>query len=127
LNFQEYSETFSEKKASRIKELTVMSRPHSHWKLPARWPVWLGVLCIVLLLFSATVQAAHFHADGRLHADCAWCHVAQKTFQSSTPQVLPHIVRPISTVPVVAQPVSRYKVARHCLSNRPPPVGLVVA
>lgn len=102
-----------------------MSRSRIYLKLPSAWPAWLGALCIVLLLFSATVQVAHAHTDGRVHSDCALCHVAQKPVQSSGSQTLLHVVRPVALVVTAPQPLAGKRLFAFCLWNRPPPAGPV--
>ena len=36
----------------------------------------LAILCIVLLLFGAAIQAVHAHPDGAIHSTCSLCATA---------------------------------------------------
>jgi len=80
--------------------------------------VWL---CTSLILMSGTIQAAHFHRDGKIDPDCALC----VTVHSAV-----HVVHPVTLhfssdrVETVA-PVRRLQLPRATvfirLISRPPP------
>lgn len=101
---------------SQIKKMrSVSARPQSVWtKL-------LVGLCAALILMSGTIQAAHFHRDGKIDPDCALC---------VTVHSIAHVVQPI-TVPFSVgrvepvAPVRRIQMPRAALFfrliSRPPP------
>jgi len=101
-----------------------MIRSRLHWKLPPFWQVWLAALCVVLVLFSATVQVAHAHTDGRVHSDCVLCHVAQKSAQSPSSQAATHILHPVARVIAASPSLSCKHHFAFSLWDRPPPTGL---
>jgi|ERR1700722_12137680 hypothetical protein len=95
-----------------------------------RKPLWLavGFLCIALVALTGVVQVAHTHADGRLgQPDCALCHTAHLSFQTSVPQSLPYTVWVEAPLAVTPQPMCRQHLSVFSLFTRPPPVDLAVA
>jgi hypothetical protein len=51
------------------------------------WTCLLAGLCAALILLSGTIQAAHFHRDGKIDPDCALC----VTVHSAV-----HVVHPVA-------------------------------
>ena len=87
---------------------------------------WLVALFAALVLFSATVQLAHSHADDLVHSDCALCQTAHGAVHHTLPACAPRV----SALTVhVSVPYSQPLLERlfsfpHC--NRPPPRPRVV-
>jgi hypothetical protein len=87
-----------------------------------------GIVCLLLLLFGATVQLAHSHTPHENHADCSLCvtaHAAVEIVILPSGFIAPvtHVERPTSQAPHL---VTRFIFA-HPLWNRPPPASLFVA
>lgn len=80
-----------------------------------------GILCIVIVLMSGMIQAAHIHRDLRTDHDCSLCMVAHSAVQAAPPIVLPHISVPVAEVePLLIRAVPRAAAfVRHTI--RPPP------
>jgi hypothetical protein len=93
--------------------------PTPHTRSP--WRLFLGVLCISLILVAGTLSVTHTHADGRVHSDCGLCVTAHAAIHVSAPptQIL------ISQVFIeieASRPVARPQSASHfALFSRPPP------
>jgi hypothetical protein len=92
-----------------------------------RYGCLAGVLCILLLLASTTVQLTHSHVPHENHADCALCVTVHAAVQI--------VIPPSSFVaPVVALERASSQaphlvlrmVLAHPLWNRPPPASLPV-
>jgi hypothetical protein len=49
----------------------------------------LGIFCVLLIAFCATVQVVHAHPAGTPHSDCALCVVAHSGVAPSAPIILP--------------------------------------
>jgi hypothetical protein len=96
---------------------SVSARPRSVW-------AWLFAgLCAGLILMSGTIQAAHFHRDGKIDPDCALC----VTVHSAV-----HVVHPVtlhfsSDRVEAVTPARRIQMPRaevfFRLISRPPPAG----
>jgi hypothetical protein len=83
----------------------------------------LGWLCAIFIAFGATVRVAHFHSDSAVHSDCAICHAAHLTVETSTPETLSFVVRPIARIVVAPRPTCAITVFSFSLWDRPPPVA----
>ena len=87
----------------------------------------LAFLCIVLVVFLGTVQAAHSHADRTYHADCALCASAHVAVQAAAPPVVLQITHVESQVESLILPVRHGKTLTFALFTRPPPVNAIFA
>ncbi len=86
------------------------------------------MLCILLLLFSATVQLTHSHLPGENHAGCSLCVTAHAAVQivilpSGFVAPLTHVERSATQAPDLLTRM----VLKHPLWNRPPPASLPIA
>lgn len=91
------------------------------------WRLLLAILCVVLVVFTGTVQVAHTHADADTHADCSLCAVAHITVHmaqapASAPPAV--VVTALHTLPPALLPVA---LSTFALFTRPPPVAAVPA
>jgi hypothetical protein len=80
-------------------------------------------LCAALILLSGTIQAAHFHRDGKIDPDCSLCvtvHSAVHVVHPVTLQFSSHRVETIVPARRVAMPRTAVFFR---LVIRPPPVG----
>lgn len=84
----------------------------------------LGIVCVGLVLLSATVQVAHSHLDNNSsHPGCALCVLAHVAGVAVAPQVIPVIATFVSLLQV-ASPVARPTVFfTFALFTRPPPAS----
>ena len=92
------------------------------------WRLLLGVMCVALVVFAATIQVEHFHQPSQLsHGDCALCLSAHLTVAPAIAHVL--IAPVITQVEQVtsAHPTRRFRFVAFSLSNRPPPADSVQA
>jgi hypothetical protein len=91
------------------------------------WRLLLAILCVVLVVFTGTVQVAHAHADADTHADCSLCAVAHITVHmAQTPAPAPPVVvvTVLQSLPPVFLPVA---LSTFALFTRPPPMAAVPA
>jgi len=85
------------------------------------WRMFLALLCIVLVISTATVELTHHHADGE-HADCALCLIAHVVIQTvSAPALIAVFVR-LAAVAVAARVLLVQKARLSAFFIRPPPV-----
>jgi hypothetical protein len=87
----------------------------------------IAVLCAILLLFGATLQQTHFHADGLIHADCAICHTAPHVVELSASCVIQHAPVSVTRVALSVEPLYREHPFSFCHWNRPPPDQTAIA
>lgn len=91
------------------------------------WRLLLAILCVVLVVFTGTVQVAHTHADTDTHADCSLCAVAHITVhmaQAPAPAPPVVVVTVLHNLPPALLPVA---LSTFALFTRPPPVAAVPA
>lgn len=81
----------------------------------------LGIICILLITFSTTIQAVHIHdVGGNAHPDCSLCLVAHAGVSSSAPVVALVVFAPVDQVEVL--PVERPRESfGFFFYSRPPP------
>jgi len=80
-----------------------------------------GIVCIVLVLMSGMVQAAHFHASGEPDHDCTLCMAAHHVARIAPPVAFNVSSVAIAKV-IVARSFTRPQPAVFFrLSSRPPP------
>jgi hypothetical protein len=93
--------------------------PTPHMRSP--WRLFLGVLCIALILVAGTLSVTHTHADGRVHSDCGLCVTAHASVHASAPP--PQILMSAVFVEIEAsRPIARPQSApQFALFSRPPP------
>jgi hypothetical protein len=84
--------------------------------------LFLGLLCVALLVFAGTLSVAHGHDDGGAsHADCSLCATAHVTVQlvATIPDAP---VTMVHTKVEASLPAARPRtVSRFALFIRPPP------
>jgi hypothetical protein len=93
------------------------------WK--SGWRRLIGVCCILLVVFGASVELTHAHPSGQASPDCSLCVVAHSAAQATVYTVAPLVLRPVAEC---ADPEPIY-VRRRLdirLSIRPPPVSPAV-
>jgi hypothetical protein len=90
------------------------------------WRTLLALLCIVLVMATATVELTHSHADGD-HADCALCVVAHVVIQAATVLALIVLFARISAVALAARVLVLAKATLFAFYTRPPPACLIAA
>jgi hypothetical protein len=86
------------------------------------WRLLLGLLCVLLVVVSGTVQIAHTHAD-RLatHADCSLCvaaHITVQLAQTPVPAPPATVVAVLEALPSFILPSG---LSTFALFTRPPP------
>jgi hypothetical protein len=96
---------------------SVFPTPH----MRSLWRLFLGVLCISLILVAGTLSVTHTHADGRVHSDCGLCVTAHSAIYVSAPP--PQIfVSQVFIEIEASRPVARPQSApQFALFSRPPP------
>jgi hypothetical protein len=97
----------------------MMTRRPSPFALGS-WRTVLALLCIVLVLATATVELTHSHADGD-HADCALCVVAHIVIQTVTAPALLILFACIAAVALAARALILAKATLFAFYTRPPP------
>jgi hypothetical protein len=90
------------------------------------WRTLLALLCIVLVLATATVELTHSHADGE-HAGCALCVVAHAVIQTVTVPALIVLFARIAAVALAARVLILAKATLFAFFTRPPPACLNAA
>ncbi|MGA7241937.1 MAG: hypothetical protein WBX19_02090 [Terracidiphilus sp.] len=81
----------------------------------------LGIICALLVVYTATVQVAHHHdAMGASHADCALCLVAHTGIVLHAPVVVPAPTEHADDIEVPAKPAP-LKSFVFSFYSRPPP------
>src|SRR5258705_3634925 len=99
----------------------MLRRPTPKTRSPLR--LFLGVLCIVLVLLGAIVSTTHTHAQGSAsHADCCLCVVAHSGVQISAVVVQLPVAQVFATVDFAFPSDEPAKeLPRSALFTRPPP------
>ncbi len=87
----------------------------------------LALLCIVLVVATATVELTHSHADGAEHGDCALCVVAHVVIQTVTAPALIVLFARIAAVALAARVLILAKATIFAFFTRPPPACLNAA
>lgn len=98
-----------------------MGRNDTQHRADPPWRILLAVLCVLLVVVLGTMQAAHTHADGADHADCALCatiHIAVHPVYAPAPAPTTTVVAMLEALPRSILPIS---VATFALFTRPPP------
>jgi len=81
----------------------------------------IGILCVLLIAFSATVQIAHSHdLKGTPHADCSLCAVAHAGAAPAILVALPEIVEETIELEIV-HPAAPCDCFVFSFYSRPPP------
>lgn len=94
---------------------SVSTRPQS------LWTNLLVGLCAALILMCGTIQAAHFHRDGKIDPDCALCVTVHSAVHVVHPVALHFSSRRVETV-VLARSIQMPRAAVFFrLISRPPP------
>ena len=102
----------------------VIRRPSPFLLSP--WRTLLALLCIVLVMATATVELTHTHADGA-HADCALCVVAHVVIQTVSAPALLVLFARIAAVVLAARVLIMAKATIFAFFTRPPPACLNAA
>jgi hypothetical protein len=103
-----------------------MLRSRSNSTALSPWRILLALLCIVLVVATATVELTHSHADGE-HADCALCVTAHVVIQTISAPALLVLFACIAAVAMAARVLILAKATIFDLFTRPPPVCLIAA
>lgn len=90
------------------------------------WRTLLVLLCVVLVIATATVELTHHHADGQ-HADCALCVVAHVVIQTVSAPALLVLFACIAAVALAARALVLAKATIFAFYTRPPPACLNAA
>lgn len=86
------------------------------------WACLLVGLCAALILLSGTVQAAHFHPNGKIDPDCALCVTVHSAAHVVHPVTLHFSSDRVETI-VPARQIKMPRAAVFIrLNSRPPPV-----
>lgn len=94
---------------------SVSARPRSVWTC------LLVGLCAALILMSGTIQAAHFHRDGKIDPDCALCVTVHSAVHVVHPVTLHFSSDRVETI-VPARRIAMPRAAVFFrLISRPPP------
>lgn len=61
----------------------------------------LGILCVLLMAFTATIQVVHAHdLDAGPHPECSLCVVAHASISPSAPIELPAVIEHVEEIQV---------------------------
>jgi cytochrome b561 len=93
-------------------------------------PIWkmVGLLCCLLIVFAAGVQAAHIHPDGPdSQALCGLCHVAHIAFYLLAVIFLLMELTAVTAVALALPPPPAGRFTTFSLFTRPPPVNFALA
>lgn len=93
-------------------------------QLNVSWRRWLGVCCILLLIFGSSVELTHAHDAGKIHPDCSLCVTAHSAAQATVAGVVSVTLRPVAKC-VDPEPIFCRRALNIRLSIRPPPVAPV--
>jgi hypothetical protein len=92
------------------------------------WRLLLAILCVLLVVVSGAVQAAHIHSDGTDgHANCSLCataHIVVHLVQTPAPAQTAAVIAVLQSLPPTALSSG---FSTFALFNRPPPVDVVPA
>jgi hypothetical protein len=97
-----------------------MMLPGSNTSARNSWRILLALLCVVLVVASATVELTHSHADGH-HADCALCATAHVVIQTAVVAALVVFFALVATVTRSARLSRCVRLTIFALFTRPPP------
>jgi len=97
------------------------NRPSAPGRSP--WRIILALLCVVLVVASATVELTHSHADGE-HAGCALCATAHVVVQTAPIAALLVVFAFASAVVRPASALHGTRPSVFALFTRPPPACL---
>lgn len=80
-----------------------------------------GIVCVLLVAFSASIQVAHAHdALGGSHSDCSLCLIAHAGITPHTPAVIPLPVKHAAAIEVLRTDAPR-QLFVFSYFTRPPP------
>jgi len=88
--------------------------------------ILLALLCVCLLLSTATLELTHSHADG-VHADCSLCVTAHAVASFVSAPALLVLFAQIAAVTLFARVLILAKAENFALFTRPPPFNLSIA
>ncbi len=88
------------------------------------WRILLALLCVVLVMASATVELTHSHASGSHHPDCSLCATAHVAIQAAPIAALLVFFAAAPAVVRTAQMRRRLHPTIFALFTRPPPACL---
>jgi hypothetical protein len=84
---------------------------------------YLAVVCVLLLLVFAGLEATHAHTDGKIPASsCAICVSAHASAPALTVHPLPTL-RPVATLAVPLETRGHSTAVKHTFFIRPPPAA----
>lgn len=86
----------------------------------------LALLCIALIISTATVELTHHHADGE-HSDCSLCVTAHVVIQAVAGPAFVVLFTRIAAVILAARLLVIEKQTIFALFTRPPPTYLTAA
>lgn len=88
------------------------------------WKLFLGVLCIALVMLCGTLSVAHTHSDWQSHADCGLCVAAHAVVHDIAPAAPTLAVQVFVLLdPPILPPLRARKPLKSGLFTRPPPAG----
>jgi cytochrome b561 len=93
-------------------------------------PIWkmVGLLCCLLIVFAAGVQAAHIHPDGPdSQSLCGLCHIAHIAFYLLAVLFLLMEAAAMTAIALALPPPPAGRFVTFSLFTRPPPVSLALA
>ena len=86
------------------------------------WKRLVGILCVLLVFASGTLQATHFHPSERIAHDCSLCVAAHSSAQVAVFAIRPEPLRP-TVMAADPKPLPRHRIVALTLYTRPPPAG----
>ncbi len=90
------------------------------------WRILLALLCVVLVVASATVELTHSHADGS-HSGCALCATAHVVIQTAPIAALLVFFAPAVAIARTVLLRRRPRATIFALFTRPPPACFAAA
>ncbi|HEY0308534.1 MAG TPA: hypothetical protein VGB94_10265 [Acidobacteriaceae bacterium] len=104
---------------------------HPHAPARKHWRILLALLCVVLVVASATVELTHSHAGGLhpggSHPGCALCATAHVVIQAAPIAALLVFFAATTAVARTAQMRRRLQPTIFSLFTRPPPAARFAA
>jgi hypothetical protein len=98
-----------------------MSQSQTTSRLRSLRGLLLGVVCALLVVYSATVQVAHTHeAIGASHSDCALCLVVHAGIAPDAPAIAPVPTEHLDEIEIPANLAARTSFV-FSFYSRPPP------
>jgi hypothetical protein len=86
------------------------------------WRLLLALVCVLLVVVSGTVQAAHSHSDGSAnHSDCSLCAVSHVTVQLVQMPTPAPAITVIARIEAIAPSFTPSVLSTFALFTRPPP------